>query len=57
MAGQIELGDKQILDTAGVNARQSLPFLDATYRARKLLAVPLVEKRHREKTLPRTAGH
>jgi cell division protein FtsQ len=28
VAGQNELGDKQILDIAGVNARQSLPFLD-----------------------------
>lgn len=43
VAGQIELGDKQILDTAGVNARQSLPFLDVDDIRRKLLAVPLVK--------------
>ncbi len=56
VAGQIELGDKQILDTAGVNARQSLPFLDVDDIRRKLLAVPLVKNVTVRKTLSRTAG-
>jgi len=43
VAGQIELRDKQILDIAGVNARQSLPFLDVDDIRTKLLAVPLVK--------------
>ena len=43
VAGQIELRDKQILDIAGVNARQSLPFLDVDDIRSKLLAVPLVK--------------
>lgn len=52
IAGQSELSQKQILDTAGVSARQSLLFLDADEIRRKLLAMPLVKNVSVRKLFP-----
>jgi cell division protein FtsQ len=52
IAGQVELNQKQILDTAGVNARQSLLFLDADDIRRKLMAVPMVKNVSVRKLFP-----
>jgi cell division protein FtsQ len=52
IAGQVELNQKQILDMAGVNARQSLLFLDADDIRRKLMAVPLVKNVSVRKLFP-----
>jgi cell division protein FtsQ len=52
IAGQSELSQKQILDMAGVSARQSLLFLDADEIRRKLMAVPLVKNVNVRKLFP-----
>lgn len=43
IAGQIELGEPQLLQVAGVNPRQSLLFLDVEDMRKRLLALPLVK--------------
>lgn len=43
IAGLVELNEAQILSTAGVNAKQSLAFLDVDEMRRKLLEIPLVK--------------
>ncbi len=52
IAGQIELGEAQILDVAGVNPRESLLFLDVAEMRRKQLALPLVKNVSVRKLFP-----
>jgi len=52
IAGQVELTEAQILNAAGVDARQSLPFLDVDEMRRKLLALPLVKNVSVRKLFP-----
>ncbi len=52
IAGQIEVGEKEILDVAGVDPKLSLPFLDADEMRRKLLAVPLIKNVSVRKLFP-----
>ncbi|MGO9941355.1 MAG: cell division protein FtsQ/DivIB [Rhodoblastus sp.] len=52
IAGQIELGEAQILQVAGVNPLQSLLFLDVDDMRQKLLALPLVKNVSVRKLFP-----
>ena len=52
IAGQIELTETQLLRTAGVDARQSLVFLDVDDIRKKLLALPLVKNASVRKLFP-----
>jgi cell division protein FtsQ len=52
IAGQIELGEAQILQVAGVNPRQSLLFLDVDDMRKRLLALPLVKNVSVRKLFP-----
>jgi cell division protein FtsQ len=52
IAGQVELSQAQILTAAGVDARQTLPFLDVDDMRRRLLALPLVKNVSVRKLFP-----
>jgi cell division protein FtsQ len=52
IAGQIELGEAQILQVAGVTPRQSLLFLDVDDMRKRLLALPLVKNVSVRKLFP-----
>lgn len=52
IAGQVELTEAQILSAAGVDAKQSLMFLDADQMRSKLLALPLVKNVSVRKLFP-----
>ena len=52
IGGQAELSREQILQTAGVDTRQSLVFLDADGVRKKLLALPLVKDASVSKLFP-----
>ena len=52
IAGQIELGEAQLLQAAGVNPRQSLLFLDVDDMRKRLLALPLVKNVSVRKLFP-----
>ena len=52
ISGQIELTEAQILRTAGVDARQSLVFLNVDDIRKKLLALPLVKNASVRKLFP-----
>lgn len=52
IAGQTELSEQQILETAGVDPRQSLLFLDVADMRRKLMALPLVKNASVRKLFP-----
>lgn len=52
ISGQIELTETQLLGAAGVDARQSLVFLDVDDIRKKLLALPLVKNASVRKFFP-----
>jgi cell division protein FtsQ len=52
IAGQVELTEAQILSAAGVDAKQSLMFLDVDQMRSKLLALPLVKNVSVRKLFP-----
>lgn len=52
IAGVAELSEKQILNAAGVDAKQSLMFLDVDEMRRKLLTIPLVKNVSVRKLFP-----
>ncbi|MCI4679512.1 FtsQ-type POTRA domain-containing protein [Rhodoblastus acidophilus] len=52
IAGQVEVTDKEILAIAGVNAKQSLLFIDANEMRNRLLALPLIKDASVRKYFP-----
>lgn len=52
ITGQSRLTEKEVLRAAGVDARQSLPFLDAADVRNRLMAVPLVRSARVMKLYP-----
>jgi cell division protein FtsQ len=52
IAGLVELNEAQILSTAGVNAKQSLAFLDVDEMRGRLLQIPLVKNVSVRKLFP-----
>ncbi len=52
IAGQTDLSEQLILETAGVDPRQSLLFLDVAAMRKKLMALPLVKNASVRKLFP-----
>ena len=52
LSGQIELSEAELLQKAGVDARQSLMFLDVDDVRRRLMTIPLVKNANVRKLFP-----